>query len=146
MEKWLEANYVDRVSASAVAAQTDIDTDRVDMQTVGGDEVTFLLLLGDVADTSALEIEIWEHTADAAAGTQITADDCTFTAGATSADSKVMAASVMRTKISKRYVYAKIKRGTANAVVDAVLAIVSKLRSLPCTQSADVIKQASLAS
>lgn len=142
---FLEANYIDRVANAAAAAQTDIDTDRVDMQTVNGDEITFLLLLGDVDNTSALEIQIWEHTADVAAGTEITANDCQFTAGAATADNKVMAATVKRSKISKRYVYAKILRGTANAAVDGVLAIVSELGSQPCTQPADVIKAATLA-
>lgn len=145
MNNFLERNYVSRVSASAAAAQTDIDSSRLDLQTITGDEVTFLLALGDVTATSALEIQVWEHTADAAAGTQITASQCTFTAAAADADSKLMAITVKRSKITKRYVYAKIKRGTANAVVDGVFAIVSNPRVLPVTQPSEVIKQAALA-
>ena len=147
MMNWLEGNYLDRVLNSVVAGTSDQDSDRVDMQTVGdgADEITFLLLLGDVTDTSALEIQVFEHTADAASGTQITSSNCTFTAGASSADNKIMACTVKRSKITKRYLWARIKRGTANAVIDGVLAVVSGVRSLSVTQSADVIKQATLA-
>ena len=145
MFNFLERNVYDRVSNPVALGYTDVDSDRIDMQTYSADAVTFGCELGSVETGAVLELQVWEHTSDAAAGTEITDGNVTFTAGATDADDKVFLVTVARSKITKRYVYCTLVRATAQAEVDSMFAIIHCPRTLPMTQSADVLDSATLA-
>ena len=56
-----ESLRFDYVEASAVAGTTDLTTDILDM--TGYDGVLFVVLTGDVSDTSALRLRPWQNTA-----------------------------------------------------------------------------------
>ena len=128
---------IDYVEAAATAATTTLTTDVLDMQ--GYDGVTFIAALGDVSDTSVLSLAVYEHTANAASGTAISGATAGATAGASDYDSKLLIVDVQ--KPSKRYVYATLARGTANAVVNGITAIRYKgSHSCPVTQGSTVMQ------
>jgi hypothetical protein len=131
---------IDYVEAAASAATTTLTTDVLDMQ--GYDGVTFIAALGDVTDTSVLLLSVFENTANSTSSptpTAISGATAGATAGASNYDSTLLVVDVQ--KPSKRYVYATLARGTANAVVNGVLAIRYKgSHSCPVTQGATVMQ------
>lgn len=132
---------VTRVNAAAVAATTDLDgTTILDM--AGFDAVIFIALLGDVTNTSVLSLEGRESVNSDGSSDSLIAGSKTddFTASATSADNKVIMSDTVRP--TKRYVFPKLRRGTANAVVDGVLAIQYRGDGIPVSQPATVIAAA----
>ncbi len=131
---------ISRPTASAVAATTDLDGSVIDM--AGFDGVLFVALLGDVTSGSVLELQCQGSAAsNGSSPTQETgATSGTFTAGASSADGKLLVLDVIRP--ANRYVFPRLKRGTANAVVDGVVAVKYRGRSAPITADAGVIASA----
>ena len=128
---------IDYIEAAATAGTSTLTTDVLDMQ--GYDGIVFIAILGDVTDTSVLLLSAYEHTANAASGTAISGATAGATAGASNYDSTLLVVDVQ--KPSKRYVYATLARGTANAVVNGVLAIRYKgSHSCPVTQGATVMQ------
>ncbi|HEY1188545.1 MAG TPA: hypothetical protein VGE74_12910 [Gemmata sp.] len=128
-------------SAAAAGAQTDLDGSVIDLAADGGyDGVLFVAQLGDVTATCVLELQC-QGSANANGSSPSTeATTGTFTAGASDADSKLMVLDVVRP--ANRYVFSRLKRGTANAVVNSVLAIPYRAKVEPVTQDAQVIKSA----
>lgn len=123
------------VEAAAGAAQTALESDIVDMAEYEG--VVFVALTGDVTDTCVLGLNV-EHGDEAGGGDMAdTTATASFTAGATNADSKILAVDVYRP--TKRYVRAVLTRTTANAVVGGIIAIKYGPRKAPVTQDATVI-------
>lgn len=123
------------VEAAAGAAQTALESDIVDMAEYEG--VVFVALTGDVTDGSVLGLNV-EHGDESGGGDMAdTTATATFTAGATSADSKILAVDVYRP--TKRYVRAVLTRTTANAVIGGIIAIKYGPRKAPVTQDATVI-------
>lgn len=127
-----------RVENAATADTTALTSDVIDMK--GYDGCTFIALLGDVTDTSALELVVQQGDESDGSDAADTTVSATFTAGASDADNNVLAVEILRP--SKRYVRAKLVRGTANAVVDGILAIQTDPARTPVTQSAGVIASA----
>lgn len=137
---FLERNYLDVVAGSSALSYNDISSARIDTQTVGCDAITFIAYIGASVETGAvLTLQAWEHTADAASGTQIDADTVTYTAAASDAEEKLLVLTVRKDALTKRYVWAKLVVATAQASVGGIFAICHDLRRLPCTQSADVL-------
>lgn len=126
------------VAAAAVAATTDLAGSFVDMK--GFDGVLFVALTGDVTDTSALALKASQNTIDSATGAAELVGGASFTAGATNADNKALVLDVYKPR--ERYVRPILKRGTANAVVNGIIAIQYSARSMPTTQDASVIASA----
>ena len=129
-------NYkISVVEAAAAAAQTALTTDILDME--GFDGVIFIALTGDVTDTSVLGLNV-EH-GDASGGGDMadTTASAAYTAGASDADSKVLAVDVY--KPLKRYVRGVLTRTTANAVIGGIIAIQYQGRKCPVAQDATVI-------
>lgn len=119
---FLANTKITRVMDAVVAAQSDQQSDVIDMKEF--DACTFILSLGDVDTTCELELVV-QH-GDASNGSDAAdVDDATtsFTAGASDADNMIMAVEIFRPQ--KRYVRAKLVRGTANAVLDGMIAIQS---------------------
>ncbi len=123
-----------RVSNSAVAATTDVDSSRVDM--TGYDSVMFVALLGDVTSTSVLQILAKSNAADSTSSSTTEATGTAVTAGATDNDNVLYGVDLHKPTL--RYAYCTLKRGTANAVVDGILAIQYNASKgpLPVTQAA----------
>ena len=142
----MKSNFLDeckitRVMNAVTAGTSTQSSDRVDM--TGYDSVCFVALLGDVTDTSVLELKVQQNTADHASSptpTEITDDDVTATATATSADNKVLAMAIHNANpAAGKWLFAQILRGTANAVIDGVIAIQYNARNTPVTQAASVL-------
>lgn len=133
---------ITRVENAAAAGTSEIKTDVLDM--TGYDGVLFIAILGDVTDTSVLTLTAKENTANSDSSPTPTAvtDGATaaHTATAADADNKMLVVDVVRP--SKRYVFASLTRTTANAVVDAIIAIQYRARDLPVTQGSTVLASA----
>ena len=126
------------VEAAAAAGQTLLTTDVVDTQ--GFESVAFLALTGDVSDTSVLTMTAYTNdTNDTVSPTQTVAA-VTFTADATNADNKALLLDLHRPR--ERYVYATLSRGTANAAVSGIIAILYNGTERPLEQHASVIASA----
>ena len=135
MKNFLTSHKLAVVEAAAAAGQTTLTSDVVDMKSFRN--CAFLALLGDVSDTSVLTLTLQlgdESDGSDMADTELAA---TFTAGASDADSKLLAVECQSP--AKRYVRAKLTRGTANAVLGGIIAIQSQPHTLPTTQDATVI-------
>ena len=125
-----------RVEPAAVAAQTLLTSDVIDMK--GFDGVSFVALLGDVSDTCVLTLQA-QHgdQSDGSDATNLSGVAATFTAGATDADDNMLALEVFRP--TKRYVRVTLARTTADAVVDGIVAVQSSPAEAPVTQDASVL-------
>lgn len=126
------------VEAAAVAGTTTITTDVVDM--AGFDSVAFVAHLGDVTATSALALTVFSNDTNDTTTPTETEAAASFTAGASDADNKLMIVDV--TCPRQRYVYATLERGTANAVVNGIIAILYNAHNKPVTQPASVLASA----
>lgn len=128
------------VEAAAAAAQTELVTDVLDMQ--GYEGVMYLALLGDVSDGSVLTLTAKGNSANSVSlPTPVTqkATDA-FTAGAATADSKVLLVDVYKPTL--RYQFASLTRTTANAIVGGIIAIQYCAKNKPTTHDASVIAAA----
>lgn len=128
------------VEAAAAAAQTELVTDVLDM--TGYEGVMFIALTGDVSDTSVLTLTVKGNTANSVSSpspvTQKASD--AFTAGAATADSKVIMVDVY--KPAMRYIFGSLTRTAANAIVGGIIAIQYGAKTKPTTQDATVIASA----
>jgi len=128
------------VEAAAAAAQTELVTDVLDMS--GYEGVMFIALLGDVSDTSVLTLTIKGNSANSVSSpTPVTqkASDA-FTAGAATADSKVILVDVYKPVL--RYVFGSLTRTAANAIVGGIIAIQYGAVNKPTAHDASVIASA----
>lgn len=126
------------VEASATAGTSTLTTDVVDM--AGFDSVAFVAHLGDVTDTSALALTVYTNDTNNTTTPTATACAAAFTAGASDADNKLLIADAHRPR--QRYVYATLERGTANAVLNGIVAILYNAHDKPVTQSSSVVASA----
>lgn len=132
---------ISRVENAAAAAQTELQTDVLDMS--GFDAVCFIALLGDVTTGSVLTLTAKQNTANSVSSptpTDVTDGDATFTAGASDADNKLLVVDVIRP--AERYVFASLTRTTANAVVDGIIAIQYRTKDFPVTQPSSILASA----
>lgn len=129
---------ITRVENAAVAAQTAVDTDVLDMS--GYDSVTFVALLGDVDNGSVLGLTIQHGDLANGSDQASTTAAATWTADATNADNKVLIVEAVRP--IKRYVRARLTRTTANAALDGIVAIQTGPAYAPGTQGDTVIASA----
>ncbi|MCF1502188.1 hypothetical protein L0F51_00215 [Afifella sp. H1R] len=128
------------VAIAAAAGQTLLTTDVVDTQ--GFESVAFVVHLGDVTDTAELTLTgFTNETEDTVEPTEL-ADNVTFTAGATDADNKLLVLDLHKPR--ERYAYATLARGTANAAVNGIIAVLYNAHQKPVAQAAEVIASAHL--
>jgi len=116
---------LDRVSNAVAAGTTDVNCTSVDME--GFETATFVVSFGTITATAVTSIQI-DHSSDnstwnAVAGSKVTVPD--------SASNKVAITETVRPTL--RYVRCTVDRGTANAVIDGVVAIRSNARKAPVT-------------
>jgi hypothetical protein len=110
-----------RVSNAVASGTTTITSAVVDMR--GFRSVCFVAALGDVADTSALNLRVKTNSANSTSSptpVQTTAA-AAFTAGAATADNKMIMVDVHEPR--QRYVFVELVRATAAAAVDGIFAI-----------------------
>lgn len=131
---------ITRVAASASAAQTDVTGSILDMAEFDG--VLFIALTGDVTTSSALALKAEQNTANSTSGMAELSGSAAFTASASDADSKALVLDVYKPR--ERYVRAVLERGSANAVVDGIIAIQYGAMNKPTTHDASVIASALL--
>lgn len=125
---------VTRVSNAVAAGTTDINASSVDMQ--GYDSVTFYYLFGAITATAVTSCKAQQSSDDAVAdafadltGTSITvADDD---------DNQVVVLEVDRPR--ERYVRPVVDRGTANAVLDGIIAVQTKAQVEPVTHDSTTV-------
>lgn len=132
---------VTRVKNAVTAGTTDVTCTTLDM--AGWDGVLFLALLGDVTATSVLQFKIYTGSDSGGSGAALpTGGTATtaFTAGASDADNLILLGDAFRPQA--RYVTGVLLRGTANAVVDGIVAIQYRGRTEVVTQSSSVLAQA----
>jgi hypothetical protein len=136
---------VTRVLNSVVAGTSDQDGTVLDM--TGFDNVMFVAALGDVTSGSVLELQVFGNTASSTSSptpVELTNDSAgPNTAGASDNDNKLYIVDVQRP--AYQYVFPRVKRGTANAVIDGVFAIQYKAESVPQVQGSTVFASALLA-
>lgn len=128
------------VELAAATGTTELTTDVIDMAGFTG--VVFVAQLGDVTDTSVLSLTA-DHSDESGSGFVALAGALSFTAGAADADNKAMILDIASPE--KRYVRARLGRGTAAAVLNSIIAIKYGPRNAPVTQGATVLASATLA-
>lgn len=128
------------VSAAAGAAQTEIKSDVLDM--TGYDGVMFIALLGDVTSGSVLTLTAKGNSANSTTSPSPVTQKATdaFTAGASTADSKVLMVDVYKPML--QYAFASLTRTTQDAIVGGIIAIQYQAADRPTTQHASVIASA----
>lgn len=131
-----------RVSNAVAAGTTNIDCTAVDL--AGFDSVRFICLAGTLTATQVTSLKAAQSSDNGSS------DDWTDIEGSsagpyTDSDSNDMLVLDIR-KPGKQYVRATVVRGTANAVIDGVIAELYNARDLPVTQDATVIDSHKLVS
>lgn len=117
----------------------------------GFDEITFLVKLGDVDAAAVLTFTVKENTASSTSAPTPTAITLTNKSAGTitngalvltesegNLDDKIIAITVKRQAVSKRYVFLSITVANESYEVDAIITLKSRARSLPVTQPSDV--------
>jgi hypothetical protein len=133
MDNLIKVAKVSRPSAAVVAAQTDVQGSGVDM--AGFDEVTFLFMLGTLSSNASVTCKVQQSVDD------VDGDYSDITGSAQVVDdtnsNKIVAITVYRPL--KEFVRPVVLRGgSANAIVDGIVAIQAQAKYAPSTQSSDV--------
>ena len=127
----LDKNTVTTVISNAVAAGTsDIDANSVDMQNF--ESVMFIVTFGAITATAVTSVKAQQSTDD------VTFADLLGTAQTVADTDDNLAFIVDIVKPEERYVKPYIDRGTANAVVESIVAIQYGPRKGPTTNGATV--------
>lgn len=124
---------ITRVMNAVAAGTTDQNSDEIDMQ--GYDGVVFIAAFGALTATQVTSIKAQQDTVTGMAGAQ----DLKDTKVGPLADgdgNKCLVLDVYRPQ--ERFVRCVVDRGTANAVIDGVIAIQYKGKKLPITQPSSV--------
>lgn len=140
MDENLLANIKFKVcSPDAAAAQTDLDGTVIDMaQDEGYDGICLVAHLGDVTDTSAINLKLMGSATDDGASPSVEAETGVSAGVSATHDDKLVVLDVRGP--ANRYVFSRLSRGTANAAVNSVIALLYKPRKRPVVQAADVVK------
>jgi len=127
----LNNNKLTRVNNAVAAGTTDVESASVDMKSF--ESVTFLVAFGAITATAVTSVKVQQSADDSTfndlAGTGVTvADDD---------DNQVVAVEVHAPL--DRYVRCVVDRGTANAVVDGIIASQSGPDAAPVTHDATTV-------
>jgi hypothetical protein len=134
MSAQIENQKITRVLNAVAAGTTNQNTASVDM--TGWDTVEFVALMGALTATQVTKLKTQQSSDDASTDAY---DDLAGSATAAMADAdtnKTLRSEIV--KPTKRYVRAVLVRGTANAVIDGIIAIQRRARRAPITQSSTV--------
>lgn len=132
----LKEGVIERPMNAQVAGTNDTLSSSIqDMS--GYRAIQAIALLGDVTNTSVITLKAFVGDQPALGDGAYETVTATFTAGAADADNNVLVLDLINPV--KRYVRFDLVRSTANAVVDGIVTIKYNAKSVPVTQSADVI-------
>lgn len=137
---------ISRGKASASAGTTDQDTTVYDMSNY--ESVMVIWLLGDATSGSVVELQVFGNTASSTSSpspVELTADDATYTAGASDADDKILIVDIPRWNPTYRYMFARGVIDTQNCVSAGFIVIGYNARTVPITQDSTVLDSALLA-
>lgn len=124
---------VTRVMNAVAAGTTDQESSIIDM--AGYDGVLFVASFGTLTASQVTSVKVQQNSANSTSGMADLAG--TSTGPLADADSnKVLMVDVFQPE--EQYLRLVVDRGTANAVIDGVVAIQYKARALPVTQSSTV--------
>lgn len=132
------------VAKSTVAAGTsDQNTAVYDMK--GYEAITFIAKTGVLTDTGTISLDLYENDSNSTSGGTAVAGSTTstLTGASNNGDNKLLV--VTRIRPTKRYVFATFNRGTANCVLEAIIAIQYGAVNVPVTQNSDVALSATSA-
>lgn len=126
----------------ALADDTDVNTDRLDMS--GYDGVVFIVPVEDSVDTGVATITVEQNTADSDTGMAALAGAIATDTSAADDDlnNKLLIVDVYRPR--ERYVQAAITSGTANIAFGTAIAIRYKGSKSPITADATVLQATSV--
>lgn len=143
-----------------LVADTTSETTSTVEDMAGFDEVTFLVKLGDVDAAAVLTFAVKENTASSTSsptptavaldddrldrsGSAITSGNLVLTEdGAGNLDDKIIAITVAKSRLTKRYVFLSITATVESYEVDAIITLKGRPRSAPVTQPTDVFAAA----
>ena len=125
------AGKVTRVSNAVAAGTTDINSSSVDMQDF--DAVTFYVSFGTITATAVTNVHA-ETSSDDSTFNDLTGTSVTV---ADDDDNQVVVLEIDRPR--ERYIRCVIDRGTANAVVDGIIAVQTKANVEPVTHDATTV-------
>jgi hypothetical protein len=132
-----DVQRIERVMNAVAAGTSNQTSSAVDMQSNGGfDEVTFVAMFGTLTASQVTKIKVQQSDDDGASDAY---DDVagSLSVALADADSNKMLATTVRPR--KRYVKCVVVRGTANAVIDGVLALLSRQDKAPVTQPSTIV-------
>ena len=130
-----------RVINSTAAGTSNVNGSILDMEANNGfDGVRFTALLGTLTATQVTLLQAQQG--NNANGSDMANIVAAVTPAAADGDSnKLLIVDVSRTQITKRYMRVVVQRGTANAVIDGVVADQYQCRTVPQTQAGSTISQ-----
>ena len=152
MNTFLESNVITLGKDLVADGTAEVLTAVEDM--AGYDEITFLVKHGDVDAAAVMTYTVKENTASSTSsptpttvtGTVVTGTGATIATGALTItestgnlDDKIIAITVGKSSLSKRYVFLSITCSVESHEVDSIITIKSKPRALPVTQPSDVV-------
>jgi len=154
MELFSEANDIHIGKVAVADGTSEVQTAIEDM--AGYDEITFLVLLGDVDTAAVLTFQVEENTASSvsspaptdididggsvsgAVTAVITTGGSVLTEASGNLDNKLVVVNVARNLITKRYVFLSITATVESFEIVSIITIKSRPRNKKITQSTDV--------
>lgn len=151
-DTFLERNCISLGKTLVADGTAEVLTAVEDMS--GYDEITFLILHGDVDAAAVMVYTVKENTASSTSsptptsvtGTVVTGTGATISSGALTItessgnlDNKLLAITVARSSLSKRYVFLSITCTVESHEINGIITVKSKAKALPVTQSSDVV-------
>lgn len=129
-------------TGATVAGATTIDGTVIDMtQDSAYNGIKLTLHLGDVTDAASINLRLMgSDAADGSTPVVLAETLAVVSAGGTDLDSKLMLLDVRAP--TNRYVFSRVIRTVANAVLNSVVAELYAPRKLFVTQGTDVVKSA----
>lgn len=156
--------FTDEFKASLgkdLVADTTAETTTAVADCAGFDSTIFVVLLGDVDAAAVMTFTVKENTASSVSSptpTAVTLDRISssvsgvITAGAVvltessgNLDDKIIIIEVQHTPQTKRYLFLSITVATESYEIDKILTLQGRPRTMPVTQSSDVVAYASVA-
>lgn len=122
------------VKTAVAAGTTDVNSDIIDMANFDG--VMFVTALGTLTSTAVTSVKLQQDT-DVAGGTMADLEG-SAQSFADDDDDKIVVHDLY--KPLERYVRVVVDRGTANAVINSIVAIQYQGSKAPCTNDATTVK------
>lgn len=122
--------------SDAVAAGTTVITPSAGIDMAGFESITFIVAFGTITASAVTSIEVHCSSDDGAVDTYTAIAGSNVTVAATD-DNKLAIVDVVRPP--NQWVKCIVNRGTANAVVDGIIAIQTGPKTLPVTASSTTV-------